>query len=99
MYEMFTGRPPYTGDNPTTILYQHLEGKAPPPRELNSHLVPELQAIIQKAMAVDPAQRFQSMEALGKNQVFARWLQKNVVITDYSSVQYLAQGGYGPDRQ
>ncbi len=41
MYEMYTGRPPYTGDNPMTI--------------------------IQKAMAVDPAQRFQSMEALGKN--------------------------------
>ena len=40
-----------------------------------------------------------AVEALGKNQVFARWLQKNVVITDYSSVQYLAQGGYGPDRQ
>ena len=67
MYEMFTGRPPYTGDNPTTILYQHLEGKAPPPRELNPNLIPELQTIIQKAMAVDPAQRFQSMEALGKN--------------------------------
>ncbi len=40
-----------------------------------------------------------AVEALGKNQVFARWLQKNEVITDYSSVQYLAQGGYGPDRQ
>jgi serine/threonine-protein kinase len=67
MYEMFTGRPPYTGDNPMTILYQHLEGKAPPPCELNPKLVPELQAIIQKAMAVAPSQRFQSMEALGKS--------------------------------
>src|SRR5262245_4037769 len=67
MYEMFTGRPPYTGDNPMTILYQHLEGKAPLPCELNPNLVPELQAIIQKAMAVAPAQRFQSMEALGKS--------------------------------
>jgi serine/threonine-protein kinase len=51
------------------ILYQHLEGKATPPRELNAALVPELEAIILKAMAIDPAQRFQSMEALGKSLV------------------------------
>ena len=67
MYEMFTGRPPYCGLNPMAILYQHLEGKATPPRELNMHLAPELEAIIQKAMAADPVQRFQSMEALGKS--------------------------------
>lgn len=66
MYEMFTGRPPYQGDNAMAILYQHLEGKATPPCELNPTLTPQLQAVIQKAMAVDPAQRFQSMEELGK---------------------------------
>ncbi len=69
MYEMFTGRPPYCGNNPMAILYQHLEGKATPPRELNAALAPELEAIVLKAMAVDPAQRFQSMEALGKSLV------------------------------
>jgi eukaryotic-like serine/threonine-protein kinase len=69
MYEMFTGRPPYYGNNPMTILYQHLEGKATPPRELNAALAPELEAIVLKAMAVDPAQRFQTMEALGKSLV------------------------------
>jgi len=52
-----------------TILYQHLEGKVTPPRELNAALEPELEAIILKAMAVDPEQRFQSMEALGKSLV------------------------------
>jgi serine/threonine-protein kinase len=69
MYEMFTGRPPYCGNNPMTILYQHLEGKATPPRELNAALTPELEAIVLKAMAVDPAQRFQSMEAVYKSLV------------------------------
>jgi hypothetical protein len=33
------------------------------------------------------------------DQIFARWLQKKVVITDSSGVQYFAHGGYGPDRQ
>jgi len=69
MYEMCTGRPPYCGNNPMAILYQHLEGKATPPRELNAALAPELEAIVLKAMSVDPAQRFQSMEALGKSLV------------------------------
>jgi serine/threonine-protein kinase len=67
MYEMFTGRPPYTGDNPMAILYQHTEGKATPPRELNPQLSLELEAMIQKAMAVDPQQRFQNVEELGKS--------------------------------
>ena len=33
------------------------------------------------------------------NQIYARWLQKKVVVTDSSGAQFLLQGGYGPDRQ
>jgi len=40
-----------------------------------------------------------TVETLDRNQIFARWLQKRIVITDSSGVQYLPQGGYGPDRQ
>jgi hypothetical protein len=40
-----------------------------------------------------------AVETLDQNRIFARWLQKKVVITDSSGVQYFAQGGYGPDRQ
>lgn len=36
---------------------------------------------------------------LADNQIFARWLQKKVVITDTNGVQYFTQGSYGPDRQ
>jgi hypothetical protein len=36
---------------------------------------------------------------LSDNQIFARWLQKKVVITDSSGMEYFAQGSYGPDRQ
>lgn len=37
--------------------------------------------------------------SLDQNQIFARWLQKKVVITDSSGIAYAVQGGYGPDRQ
>jgi HEAT repeat protein len=64
MYESFTGRPPYRGQDTMTVLYQHIEGKAPPPRQLNKTLSPELEAVILGAMAVDPEKRYQSMDVL-----------------------------------
>jgi serine/threonine-protein kinase len=64
MYELFTSRPPYLGEDPLSILYQHVEGKAVPPRTLNEHIPPALEEIILKAMAVDPDHRYQSVDAL-----------------------------------
>lgn len=64
MYEMFTGRAPYSGDESMAILFQHVEGKATPPREINPEIPPALEAIIMKAMAVDPELRFQTFDEL-----------------------------------
>jgi serine/threonine-protein kinase len=67
MYEMFTSRPPYLGEDPLSILYQHVEGKAVAPRTLNEHIPPAMEEIILKAMAVDPDNRYQSVDALREN--------------------------------
>lgn len=64
MYEMFTGRPPYLGKDPITILYQHVQGNATRPRDLNQAIAPGLERVIQTAMAVDPARRFQNVDML-----------------------------------
>jgi hypothetical protein len=40
-----------------------------------------------------------AVASLDQNQIFARWLQKKITITDSSGMQYTLQGGYGPDRQ
>jgi serine/threonine-protein kinase len=64
MYEMFTGRPPYTGKDPITILYQHVQGNAAAPRTLNAAISAVLEDIICTAMAVDPAQRYQNIDML-----------------------------------
>jgi HEAT repeat protein/tRNA A-37 threonylcarbamoyl transferase component Bud32 len=72
MYEMFTGRPPYIGED-MSVLFQHVEGNPTSPRRINPELAPELEAIILKAMAVDPDQRFQTVDELRKSLVdFAR---------------------------
>ena len=64
MYEMFTGQAPYKGDDSMAILFQHVEGKAAPPREINPDIAPRLEAAIIKAMEVDPCLRFQSFNEL-----------------------------------
>jgi serine/threonine protein kinase len=47
-------------------MYQHVEGDAKPPRELNEQIPPALDAVIRKAMAIDPQQRFNSFNELRK---------------------------------
>ena len=66
MYELLTGKPPYTGKDPVSIIYQHLEGKLTPPRMINASISSGLEAIVLQALAVNPAERFQSMEELRK---------------------------------
>jgi len=64
MYEMFTGTAPYKAEGSLAIMYQHVEGKAKPPRELNPDIPLVLQKLIQKAMATDPDDRFSSFKEL-----------------------------------
>ena len=66
MYEMLTGRPPYVGPDPVSILLQHVQGKPISPRQVQPTLSPALEATILKAMALQPAQRHGSMEELGE---------------------------------
>ena len=62
MYEMFTGVPPYARGDHMAVMYQHVQGKARLPQEINPKLPPGLSDVIMKAMAVDKAKRFQSMD-------------------------------------
>ena len=64
MYELFTGKIPYIGKDIIEIAFQHVEGKPKAPRELVPDLPPALEAIILKAMAVPPDDRFQSVDDL-----------------------------------
>src|SRR5262249_12016130 len=54
MYELFTGPPPYVGNDPIEIALQHATGQPKPPREHTPDLPPRLEAIILKAMAMQP---------------------------------------------
>jgi serine/threonine-protein kinase len=62
MYEMLTGVPPYSRGDHMAVMYQHVQGKARAPQEINSALSANLAEVVVKAMAVDKAKRFQTME-------------------------------------
>ncbi len=62
LYEMLTGAPPYSRGDHMSVMYQHVQGKARPPHDLNPDLPPGLSEVVTRAMAVDKAKRFQQME-------------------------------------
>jgi serine/threonine-protein kinase len=64
LYELFTGVPPYARGDHMAVMYQHVQGKARPPQELNPKLPPGLAELITKAMAVDKTKRFQTMDEM-----------------------------------
>lgn len=60
LYELTTGRLPFTGDDPLTIVSQHVHAPVVPPRVLRSDIPPALETIIVRLLSKDPAQRFKS---------------------------------------
>jgi len=64
LYEMVTGRAPFTGDNPVSIAYQHVKESPVPPSQHNPDVPPAFEAIVLKAMAKNKANRYGSAEEL-----------------------------------
>jgi len=64
LYELLCGRPPFIGESPVAVAYQHVREQAAPPSRFDADLNPELDAIVMKALAKDPAQRYESAGAM-----------------------------------
>lgn len=60
LYEMLTGRPPFSGDSPVSIAYKHVREEAPLPSSLNPDVSPALDSVVMKALAKNPANRYQT---------------------------------------
>jgi len=60
LYELLTGRPPFTGDSPVAIAYQHVKENPVPPSQVDPEVPAWADAIVLKAMQKDPADRYQS---------------------------------------
>jgi serine/threonine-protein kinase len=64
LYELFTGVPPYSRGDHMSVMYQHVQGKARQPIEINKELPQELNNLVMKCMSLDKAKRAQTMDEL-----------------------------------
>ncbi|MGI9022857.1 MAG: Stk1 family PASTA domain-containing Ser/Thr kinase [Acidimicrobiales bacterium] len=64
LYEMVTGRPPFTGESPVAIAYQHVREAPVPPSEVNPDVPPDFEAVVLKAMAKNRNDRYSTADEL-----------------------------------
>ncbi|HET8716953.1 MAG TPA: Stk1 family PASTA domain-containing Ser/Thr kinase, partial [Nocardioidaceae bacterium] len=64
LYELLTGRPPFVGDSPVSVAYQHVREHPEPPSNLDPELPAEVDAIVMKSLAKRVEDRYQSAAAM-----------------------------------
>jgi eukaryotic-like serine/threonine-protein kinase len=64
LYEMVTGRTPFTGDSPVAVAYQHVREAPVPPSQLVPDLPAAMERVILHALAKNPAERYQTADDL-----------------------------------
>ncbi len=60
LFELLTGRAPFRGDTPVAVAYQHVSETPATPSELNESVPRTLDAVVLRALAKDPYQRYQT---------------------------------------
>ncbi|MCX6432008.1 MAG: Stk1 family PASTA domain-containing Ser/Thr kinase [Actinobacteria bacterium] len=60
LFELLTGRPPFTGDSPVSIAYQHVSEMPVPPSQIDPGVTPEVDAVVLQALAKRTDDRYQT---------------------------------------
>ena len=77
LFEMLTGRLPYPGRDPRTLILQHQNEPAPSPRLIDPQIPEELEAVVLRALAKSPAERFRNGDQMAR--VLKALLAENTV--------------------
>src|SRR5919199_3464011 len=64
LYDLLVGHPPFVGDSPVSVAYQHVREDPRPPSDSNPDVPPEVDAIVLKALAKNPLNRYQSAQEM-----------------------------------
>ncbi|MFC8585718.1 MULTISPECIES: protein kinase domain-containing protein [unclassified Streptomyces] len=64
LYELLSLRPPFTGETPLSVVYQHVQDVPVPPSDVTGSVPPELDGLVMRSLAKDPDDRFQSAEEM-----------------------------------
>ena len=89
LYEMLTRQVPFTGSSPVAIAYKHVKEAPVLPSRLNPDVPPALEAIVMKAMAKNPDNRYQSADEMREDLMRAlhgRPVQATPVLSDQTGM-------------
>src|SRR6266702_266179 len=95
LYELVTGGPPFSGDSPVAVAYQHVRENAPLPSSVNPEVPRSLDSIVMKALAKNPLNRYQSaaeMRADLQRAIADRPVEAETVMTDAERTQFIPRG-------
>jgi len=92
LYEMVTGRVPYTAETPVAVVFKHIQDPLPSARKLNPNLPEAVELVLLKLLAKNPADRYQSAED------FVHAIQKAISDINVSDDQLATQVSPAPTR-
>jgi serine/threonine protein kinase len=99
LYELITGVPPFQGDSPVAVAYQHVRESAPVPSSINPSVPRALDSIVMKALAKNPMNRYQSagdMRADLQRALADRPIAAEPVLSDSERTQLIAASPPSP---
>jgi serine/threonine-protein kinase len=94
LYELVTGSPPFQGDSPVAVAYQHVRESPPPPSSRNAGVPPAVDSIVMKALAKNQLNRYQSageMRADIQRALANQPVMAESVMTDAERTQFMAR--------
>ncbi|MDX6310841.1 MAG: eukaryotic-like serine/threonine-protein kinase [Streptomyces sp.] len=97
LYELLTVRPPFVGDSPVAVAYQHVREEPQPPSVYDPEVTPEMDAIVLKALTKDPDYRYQSADEMRADIEACLDGQPVAATAAMGAVGYGGYGGYGSD--
>ncbi|MDX6354159.1 MAG: eukaryotic-like serine/threonine-protein kinase [Streptomyces sp.] len=95
LYELLTVRPPFIGDSPVAVAYQHVREDPQPPSVYDPEVTPTMDAIVLKALTKDPDYRYQSADEMRADIEAALDGQPVAATAAMGSVGYGYPHGYG----
>jgi eukaryotic-like serine/threonine-protein kinase len=91
LYELLTGVVPFDGETAVAIAYQQVSAQPRPPSEVNATLPPGLDAVVLRALAKDPAQRYADADEF----IAALQRERQALPTAAGTAALLAAGAVG----
>ncbi|MFJ5922753.1 Stk1 family PASTA domain-containing Ser/Thr kinase [Kitasatospora sp. NPDC092948] len=96
LYELLTVRPPFVGDSPVAVAYQHVREEPAPPSAYDPEVRPEIDAIVLKALAKERDYRYQSADEMRDD--IERFLDGLPVAAAQQAAYGTGTNGYGYDQ-